>query len=202
MSRVETQTFCPGAYWGEGTLLRSAKRRVTSTERLRAETVWFQTFLQHWNCCWTEATAMFFSSEGNSGSWYPWEASNKDRPVAKEMWQLQAHSTQGSWVLHEDGWDELRQRRDSSSSWFIRSVWPLVCGWNPELRTTIAPKEVQTLSIPESWTEELCLIRFRGECHGDEKHVWLIAELSRRMKGIFEEGWGERPWKIYQLWWV
>lgn len=35
--------------------------------------------------------------------------------------------------------------RAVSKSWFLRSVCPLFCGWNPEDKLSVAPKNLQNL---------------------------------------------------------
>lgn len=51
-----------------------------------------------------------------------------DMPVEEEGSELWEYSTQGRKLLQEDGSRVAMQLKDFSSSWLIRSVWPLVWG--------------------------------------------------------------------------
>ncbi len=77
------------------------------------------------------------------GGWYPKLHSNGDRPVADTGNELCAYSTHESCWLQEDGFWETTHRNIRSKSWLALSVWPLLWGWYPEERLTVAPNKRQ-----------------------------------------------------------
>ncbi len=77
------------------------------------------------------------------GGWYPKLPSNGDRPVPDTGNELCAYSTHESCWLQEDGFWEATHRNIRSKSWLALSVWPLLWGWYPEERLTVAPSKRQ-----------------------------------------------------------
>lgn len=60
----------------------------------------------------------------------------------------------------------VTQPMPDSSSWLSLSVWPLVCGQNPELRLA----QCRNISRLGRWIEGACLKQSAEVCHGAWKH--------------------------------
>ncbi len=60
--------------------------------------------------------------------------------TCNELW---AYSTHESCWHQEVGFWVTKHRNTLSRSWLARSVWPLVWGWNPEDKLTVAPSSRQ-----------------------------------------------------------
>lgn len=125
--------------------------RVGPQRNVLVRQPYFLTWLVWWTL-WRSARHLFFSlvlrsatpmmvvlDRGNcvvslncrSGDRYPRKTLNRNRPVAAEVMELWAYSTQESCGLQRD-W--LADIKSSLLSWLALSVWPLVWQWNPHYR--------------------------------------------------------------------
>lgn len=106
--------------------------------------------IAHWSrCCdlvkWTPRlmAPQFQPLVMDTGGPNPNRHSNGDSPVDEFRSVLWAYSTQTRNFLQLLAWLETKQRRNFSSSWLARSVYPFYCGWNPEERITYVPNREQ-----------------------------------------------------------
>ena len=112
--------------------VRSSARRVSR-----------QALLHLWICCWSVGTATSSFWAGNTGGWYPREASKGETPVAELIRVLCAYLTQGNSRLLEEGFRAAMQWRAAPRSWLACSACPLDWGWYPDERLAVVPSARQ-----------------------------------------------------------